>query len=217
MGLNLFGALMPLEERFTGLFCEQASRILEAAQELRAIVVEDADIAEHVARIRAIEAAADGVARKVFIAANRTFNAPIDREDILTLGHELDDAVDLIEDTAKGIARYDVHRFPPELVSMTEGIVACAQRLREVMPHLDSLTRDHQRIFALCGEIGRIEGEADESFDRALNNLRAQLRSGEIDTIAYLDRKELYELVESVVDKCDDIANALQAVTTKHV
>lgn len=217
MGLNLFAALMPPEERFTGLFCEQALRIVEAAQELRAIVVEDADIDEHVARIRAIETAADGVARKVFIAANRTFNAPIDREDILALGHELDDAVDLIEDTAKGIARYDVHKFPAELVSMCNGIVECAQRLREVMPYLDSLTRDHKKIFALCGEIGRIEGEADDAFDRALTHLRTQLRAGEIDTIAYLDRKELYELVESVVDKCDDIANTIQAVTTKHV
>ena len=55
---------------------------------------------------------ADVAARKVFVAANRTFNAPIDREDILQLAHELDDAVDLIEDTAKGIARYEVHAMP---------------------------------------------------------------------------------------------------------
>jgi len=217
VGLNLFAALMPPEERFTGLFIEQASRILEAAQELRVMIVEDADIERHVAAIRAIEMAADAVARKVFIAANRTFNAPIDREDILALGHELDDAVDLIEDTAKCIARYDVHLFPPEVMQMTDGIVACAERLRDVMPYLDSLTRDHRKIFDLCGEIGKIEGEADDAFDRALTNLRAQLRSGEIETIAYLDRKELYELVESVVDKCDDIANAIQSVTTKHV
>jgi len=217
VGLNLFGALMPLEERFTGLFCEQASRILEAAQELRAMIVEGSDLERRVAAIRAIETAADAVARKVFVAANRTFNAPIDREDILALGHELDDAVDLIEDTAKVIARYDVHHFPPELVQMADSIVACAERLREVMPYLDSLTRDHRTIFKLCGEIGTIEGEADDAFDRALTNLRARLRAGEIDTIAYIDRKELYELVESVVDKCDDIANALQAVTTKHV
>ncbi len=217
MGLNLFGALMPPEERFTGLFCEQASRILEAATELRTMITAGADIERHVAAIRAIEKAADVVVRRIFLAANRTFNAPIDREDILSLGRELDDAVDLIEDTAKGIARYDVRRFPPELVRMADGIVACAERLREVMPYLDSLTRDHRKIFKLCGEIGEIEGEADDAFDQALTDLHAQLRAGEIDIVAYVDRKELYELVENVVDKCDDIANAIQAVTTKHV
>ena len=138
MALNLFGRLMPPEESFTALFCEQALRILEAAQELRRMIVDDADIGLHVAAIRDIEMKADVVARKVFIAANRTFNAPIDREDILALAHVLDDAVDLIEDTAKGIARYDVHRLPAEMRAMADAIVDSAERLRKVMPYLDS-------------------------------------------------------------------------------
>ena len=217
MALNLFGRLMPVEESFTILFCEQASHILDAAKELRTMIVEDADIAAHVASIREIETKADVAARKVFIAANRTFNAPIDREDILQLAHELDDAVDLIEDTAKGIARYDVHSMPAEMHEMADAIVESAERLRKVMPYLDSVTRDHREIFALCQEIGQIEGRADDSFDQGLTKLRAQVRDREIDTLAYLDRKELYELVEHVVDKCDDIANAVQSITAKHV
>ena len=217
MALNLFGRLMPVEETFTALFCEQAMHILEAAKELRTMIVDDADISAHVVSIRDIETRADVAARKVFIAANRTFNAPIDREDILQLAHELDDAVDLIEDTAKGIARYEVHGMSLQMRDMADAIVASAERLRKVMPYLDSVARDHKEIFALCQEIGDIEGRADDSFDQGLTQLRAQLRAGEIDTIAYLDRKELYELVENVVDKCDDIANAVQSITAKHV
>ena len=208
---------MPREESFTTLFCEQAARILDAAQELRTMIVEDADIDRHVAAIRDIEMAADAVARKVFIAANRAFNAPIDREDLLELAHVLDDAVDLIEDTAKGIARYEVHKFPSEMHAIADAIVECAERLKKVMPFLDSVTSDHRKIFALCEEIGHIEGRADDQFDRGLTGLRVQLRAGEIDTVAYLDRKELFELVEDVVDKCDDIANIVQSITAKHV
>jgi uncharacterized protein Yka (UPF0111/DUF47 family) len=217
MALNLFGRLMPVEEPFTVLFCEQASHILDAAKELRTMIVDDVDIAAHVASIREIETKADVAARKVFMAANRTFNAPIDREDILHLAHELDDAVDLIEDTAKGIARYDVHQMPVEMHEMANAIVESAERLRKVMPYLDSVTRDYRQIFAICEEIGQIEGRADDSFDHGLTRLRAQVRDHEIDTLAYLDRKELYELVENVVDKCDDIANAVQSITAKHV
>lgn len=217
MPLNLFSRLMPTEEAFTPLFCEQAKCIEEAARELRQMIVEDADIPRHVASIRRIEQAADEVVRKVFLAANRTFNAPIDREDILVLGHVLDDAVDLIEDTAKGIARYEVHQLPAEMRDMADAVVECAELLSKVMPCLDSVTRDHQTIFALCGEVGRIEGRADDSFDQGLTRLRAQLRAGELDTIGYLDRKELFELIEEVVDKCDDIANAVEAITAKHV
>jgi predicted phosphate transport protein (TIGR00153 family) len=181
------------------------------------MIVGDADLAQHVASIGRIERAADEVARKVFLAANRTFNAPIDREDILALGHVLDDAVDLIEDTAKGIARYDVRALPVEMHDMGASVVECAELLHKVMPYLDSVTRDHRTIFALCEEVGRIEGRADDSFDQGLTRLRAQLRTGELDTIGYLDRKELLELLEEVVDKCDDIANAVQTITAKHV
>jgi len=217
MALNVFGRLMPPEASFTKLFCEQAACIVEAAHALRTMIVDDADAGRLVAEIRAIEATADSVARKVFVAANRTFNAPIDREDIITLAHVLDDAVDLIEDTAKGIARYEVRQLAPEMRAMADAVVECAERLRKVMPYLDSLTRDHRTIFAICEEIGLIEGRADESFDQGLTNLRAQVRAGEVDTIGYIDRKEIYELVENVVDKCDDIANSIQSITAKHV
>ena len=168
------------------------------------------------AKIRAIEMAADSVARDIFIGANRTFNAPIDREDILVLAHVLDDAVDLIEDTAKGIQRYGVRDFPAEMRAMANAVVEAAGVLQKVMPFLDSVARDHRTISALCEQVGQIEGRADESFDLGLTRLRAQLRAGEVDTIGYIDRKELYELIENVVDKCDDVANAVQSITAKH-
>ena len=216
MSLNLFSRLMPAEVAFTPLFCEQAQCILQAAKELRQMIAEDVPAEQHVATIREIEMAADAVARRVFVGANRTFNAPIDREDILELAHVLDDCVDLIEDTAKGIQRYGVREFPVEMRAMADAMVEAAGVLREVMPFLDSVAKDHKAVSALCEQVGQIEGRADASFDLGLTRLRAQLRAGEVDTIGYIDRKELYELIENVVDKCDDVANAIQSITAKH-
>ena len=217
MALNIFGRLLPRDESFTALFCEQTQRIGEAALELNALLRADAAIDARVASIRAIEMAADSVAKKIFVGANRTFNAPIDREDILALAHALDDTVDLIEDTAKAVQRYGVRDFGSEMHAMGDAVVECAEVLRQVMPYLDSITRDYKTIFELCERIGQIEGRADESFDGALVRLHRELRSGAIETIDYIDRKELYELVENVVDRCDDVANAVQSITTKHV
>jgi predicted phosphate transport protein (TIGR00153 family) len=216
MPLNLFSRLMPAQEAFTPLFCEQAQRIVEAAEQLRQMIGEDILPERHVAIIREIEMAADAVARKIFIGANRTFNAPIDREDILALAHLLDDCVDLIEDTAKGIQRYGVRGFPAEMRAMADAVVEAASVLQKIMPSLDSIAKEHQVISALCEQVGQIEGRADASFDVGLTRLRAQLRAGEVDTIGYIDRKELYELIENVVDKCDDVANAIQSITAKH-
>ena len=217
MSLNLFRRLMPPEEAFTPLFCEQARCIVEAAGELRRMIVEGAPAEPHVSTIRAIETAADGVARKIFIGANRTFNAPIDREDIMALAHIMDDCVDLIEDTAKGIQRYGVRDFPAEMRAMADAVVEAGTVLRKVMPFLDSVAKDHKAISVLCEEVGRIEDRADASLDLGLTRLRAALGAGELDTIGYIDRKELYELIENVVDKCDDVANVIQSITAKHV
>src|SRR5262245_26463398 len=118
MPLNLFGRLMPPNEDFTKLFCEQAGHIVKAAEELRRLIAGDAAVDAHVAAIRAIEMDADGVARAIFAGANRTFNAPIDREDIVALAHDQDDIVDQIEDTAKGIQRYGVRSFDADMHAM---------------------------------------------------------------------------------------------------
>jgi uncharacterized protein len=217
MALNLFGPLMPREEAFTPLFCEQAQHILRAAEQLRQMIGEENPAAQHVAAIRDIEMAADAVARTIFVRANRTFNAPIDREDILALAHLLDDCVDLIEDTAKEIQRYEVRAFPAEMFAMADAVVEAAGVLQKVMPLLDSIARDNRTIFALCEQVGQIEGRADDSLDRGLTHLRQGVRTGEVDTIGYIDRKELYEHIENVVDKCDDVANAIQSITAKHV
>jgi uncharacterized protein Yka (UPF0111/DUF47 family) len=85
------------------------------------------------------------------------------------------------------------------------------------MPFLDSITRNHKAIFTLCEQIGNVEQSADEAFDAGLTRIRRELGAGTLDPIGYLDRKELYELVERVVDKCDDVANVVQTVTAKHV
>src|SRR5258705_13157031 len=76
MAFNLFGFLMPAEEAFTPLFCEQAQCIVQAAAELRQMLADDTSGEQrHVATIREIEMAADAVARRIFIGANRTSNA----------------------------------------------------------------------------------------------------------------------------------------------
>jgi predicted phosphate transport protein (TIGR00153 family) len=209
---------MPPEMSFTSLFCEQANCIASAAEELRDMVGErQVGIEAHIASIRAIETQSDAVVRQIFVSANRTFNAPIDREDILVLAHELDDVVDLIEDTAKGIQRYKLSTFPEEMRSMVTAVVESAELLRKAMPFLDSITRDYREIYAICQRIGQIEEQADESFDAALSRIHGDLRAGRLDTIGYLDQKELYEWIERVVDKCDDVANQIQTITAKHV
>ena len=214
MALNLFSRLMPPEKSFTSLFCEQAGCIVDAAEELRDMVgPRQVGVEAHIASIRTIETKSDAGVRQIFLSANRTFNAPIDREDILALGHAAAAVVDLIEDTDKGIQRYALTEFGAEMQTMVNAVVESAELLKKAMPFLDSISRDYRQIYAICQRIGEIEEHADESFDAALSRIRSELRAGLLDAIGYLDQKELYEWIERAVDMRDDVANQLQTIT----
>jgi uncharacterized protein len=217
MRLNLFGFLMPKEAAFIDLFGEQSRLVITAAVELKGLIDGEGGLNDRFAAIHRIEGEADAVTKQIFLAAGHTFNAPIDRENILGLAHELDDIVDLIEETAKEIKRYEVRSFSEEMRVMADAVSRTAGLLHQAIPLLESVTREHQRIASLCEEVGRVEGEADTCFDEGLTRLRAQARAGEIDTLAYIDLKEIFEHLEDVVDKCDDVANLLLTITAKHV
>src|SRR6185436_583107 len=131
MVLGLIRRLMPRAVNFTPLFCDQARLIGLAAAELRRVVNGPGMQPGDLTRISAIEVEADRIARNIFLAANRTFNAPLDREDILLLAHDLDDVVDLIEDAAKAIDRAALKTFPEGVKAIARAIVDSADVLRE--------------------------------------------------------------------------------------
>src|SRR6185436_1544068 len=137
MVLGLIRRLMPRAVDFTPLFCEQARLIGLAADELQRVVNGAGMQPGDLARISAIEVQADGIARKIFLAANRTFNAPLDREDILLLAHDLDDVTDLMEDAAKSIDRAGLKTFPVGVKVVAEAIGECAEVLGRTLPLLD--------------------------------------------------------------------------------
>ncbi len=217
MGLNLFGFLMPRQERFVPLFCEHWTSVCHAAEALARLVGSPASAATEVAAIRRLETEADRTARAIFVAANRTFNAPIDREDIVTLAHVLDDVIDGIEDAAKTLERDTPGAFPEEVVPIVAAIRQACGVINEALPLLDTSSRNAQRIFGLCEQVAQIEGQVDERFDTGMTRLHAALRAGQLDVPRYLDGKEVLEQLEAVVDLCDDVANAIETITVKHV
>ena len=166
MSLNLFSRLMPAEEAFTPLFCEQAKCVLRrcraaAGDDRRRTIPPKTARCDH-SRDR------DGGGRGG--AQDLRRRQPDVQRAHRSRGHPeprplLDDCVDLIEDTAKGIQRYGVRGFPADMRAMAHAVVEAAAVLQKVMPLLDSIAKDHRTISALCEQVGQIEGRADASFD----------------------------------------------------
>ncbi|MGQ9371990.1 DUF47 domain-containing protein [Azospirillum sp. ST 5-10] len=214
MVLRLFRALMPKEERFVEHFAAHAQRLVAAADALAALMAAPAgEQAARAAEIGAIESEADAITRETIIALHRAFITPFDRSDIHALINALDDAVDLMEEVAENAALYGVDRFDRHMQAFGGEIQKAARVLADVMPLLSDITRNAERITGLCDEVGKIESQADRLLRTALSELIAERP----DTIAFLGRKEVYDLLEAVTDRCANVADVIEGIVLDNV
>ncbi|HEY0835780.1 MAG TPA: DUF47 family protein [Azospirillum sp.] len=213
MFLRLVRAMMPREESFIGHFCDHSERIVEAATALHDLFDHEGDPAAALERIVLAERAADAVTKRTLQAIHRTFITPFDRSDIHALITAMDDTVDLIEETAQRIVIYGVTDFTPEMRQMADAACRCAALLREAMPLLGAINRHVNHLNRASVEISRIEDETDELLRHCLRRLHAE----EADPKRFVVLKEIYELLEQIIDHCDDVANVIDGVVIEHV
>lgn len=214
MALKFIRSLMPKEERFVANFSAHADRLVAASAALIAMM--KAPPEEREARFKdicAIESQADTIARETLIALHRAFITPFDRSDIHALITAQDDTVDLLEDVARHAELYQITHFSPRMLELAELIQTGAKLLAEAIPLLTDVNRNVERINGLCEKIGRIESDADDVLHHALSELIAERP----ETITFLGRKEVYEMLEAVTDRCDDVADLIEGILLDHV
>ncbi|AWK89866.1 DUF47 domain-containing protein [Azospirillum thermophilum] len=214
MLLRAFRSLMPKEERFVDHFLAQARHIADAAKALDAVM--QADPEERPARIAAlkrVEKDADRVAKEAGRGLHRAFITPFDRSDILALINALDDAIDLMDEVPRHAALYGIESFDEPMHRFVVLIGQQAELLVELMPLLGAIARNAERIGQLCGRISDIEDEADNILREALQSLIKERP----EMIAFLGRREVYEMLEAVTDRCDDVGDLVEGITLDQV
>lgn len=211
---RLIRSLMPKEERFIEHFVAHGGRIKAAAEALAALMA--APVSERAARVadlKRIEKEADQIGRQTVIGLHRAFITPFDRSDILALSNALDDAVDLIEEVGIQADLYQLTEFDGFMTQLSDRILRCAEKVCELIPLLNDINKNATRINGLCESISSVEGEADDILRQALQKLVADRP----DTIQFFGRKEVYELLEAVTDRCDDVADVIEGIMLDHV
>ena len=213
--LRWFHALMPKEERFFELFARHSQAVLAGAKALRAMLEGGAAVESNCRIVMEREGDADNVTRDVLIAVRRTFITPFDRGSIRELITSMDNSVDQMQKTAKTVALFDVREFTPEMRQMGDAIVKCAGLTREAVPLLRAMSQHAGRISQLTEQISQIEGEADELHDVGLKSLYRT--KGKVDPMAFFVGNEIYDHLEKVVDRFDDVANVMHGIVIEHV
>ena len=205
------GRLLPREGRFFDFFNEHAGHAVLAAAELKALL---ADLSELEARRRNIERhekQADQITHHTMQLLHQTFITPLDRDEIHQLITTMDDVLDLMEDIAQCLFLYDVRAVTPEAQRLAEICVACTEKVRDAVAKLESMD-NADAILKLCAEIDRLETDADYVMRSAM----AKLFREEPDAKEIIKHKEIYQLLESVTDKCEDVANLIEGIVLEN-
>ena len=210
----MFSNLMPREGKFFELFDQHAERIAQGSRELAALMTDYGDPAARERRIEAIDAiekAADRITHETIALLHKTFITPFDRESIHQLISQMDDILDLIQDVAESAMLYDLQRVTPEAQQLAELNQMCCDRVRTAVGLLSSM-ENADAILKLCGEIDRLESDAD----RVMRSAMSKLFRDEADVRQLIKLKAIYELLESVSDKCEDVANVIEGVVLEN-
>ena len=211
--LGWFRALMPKEEAFFELFTRHARVTLAGAQALRALLKGHDDVVRCCSEIIKRENEADEITREVMTALRKTFITPLDRGDIKDLITSMDDSIDQMNQTAKVISLFELRSFEEHMQEMGDIIVQAAQLMMDAVPLLSSLGRHSARLNSLTEEMIRLEEQADQLHDQG----RKQLFLNEKDAIAFVIGTEVYEHLETVVDRFEDVANEISGIVIENV
>jgi len=200
--------LIPREERFFSLFVEDAANVLGAARLFEAMLRTYDAPEERAREIRDAEHRGDEISHDIGHRLEATFVTPFDREEIYALISGLDDVLDYVEECADTFVLYRIEAPTAVAVQQASIIVRQCEQLHDALSHL----RGFKGLDKYWIEVHRLENEGDALARKAI----ADLFSGGADPLEVIRWKDIYALLESTIDKCEDVANIIERITIKH-
>jgi len=205
----MFG-LIPREMEFYTLFNQSAKLLLDAGKLLHEVVVDFRDLPEKAQRMERLEHDADQVTHEIIARLNKTFITPLDREDIHELATTLDDVMDFIEEVTEHLILFRVKEPTLQFKALAEVVAKQVEEINKMVPRLKDLK--HAQILQHCIEVNRLENQAD----RLLREAVAELFDRGGDPLMVMKWRELYALLETATDKCEDVADVIEGIFLKN-
>ena len=211
----MFGRLMPREGKYFDLFNSHAELIALGGKALSNMIGALVDHPEkaplYAEEIDTLERKADAITHDTLAQLHTAFITPFDRDEIHQLINGMDDILDIMQDVAESMSLYDINRVPPEakvMAVVTENCCICVRSVVKLLHSMDNAPA----ILKLCHEINELESEADRSLRSAMSKIFRE----EPDVREVVKLKEIYELLESVTDRCKDVASTVEAIVLEN-
>ena len=206
---------MPQEGKFFDLFNAHAEQVVLGSKTLVNMLTvfnqSDEEAAKLCDLIDEVEGQADSITHETMRQLHKSFITPLDREEIHLLITNLDGILDLIQDAAHTVSLYNIRHITAESIRLSELILACAERVQKAVRLLHSMDNAVE-ILKLCHEIDQLESEAY----REMRGAMSRLFRDEPDVRELIKFKAIYELLETVTDRCEDVANIIEGIVLEN-
>jgi predicted phosphate transport protein (TIGR00153 family) len=209
-----FQALLPRKHQFFDMFEAHAQTLSAGAAALTRLLQGGAGMDQHIREITEREDEADTITREVKRSVRRSFLPPFDRGSITSLISAMDDAIDEMLHTARATGLYELSEFPPEMRDMGAIIVDSARLLAEAMPLLRNIHANAARLHELTGRLVRLEDQADDIHAKGLKT--AFKTHGATNPMGFIVARELFNHLERVIDRFEDVANEIDGLVIDH-
>lgn len=212
---RLIASLAPKSDNYFTLFNELAACTVKGAKILATMssVRDPAAFDQLFNQITKTEGEADEVTKKIFLSLHKTFITPFDRWEIKDLAMALDDMIDYMEDIPQRARLYGTGTFTPEMAALGQITLRATEKVQEAVLLLSDMN-NAQRILKACHEITEIESDADRVMRAGMERLFAEEVT---DARALIRSKELYELFEDAVDRCEDAADVIHGLVLERI
>ncbi|MDA8432170.1 MAG: DUF47 family protein [Nitrospiraceae bacterium] len=202
--------LFPKEIDFFEIFDRTSLNITKAASLLVELMENFDSLEARAKEIHEVEQDSDMLTHDIMKKLNKTFITPIDREDLYSLASRMDDVIDLIWAVADRIAVFKIRESTPEAVVMSKDLLTTAEVMHKAIKKLKE--KNYAHVQEYCIEINRLENRIDRGFRDALGRLFDEVK----DPVLIIKWKEVYEHLEDASDRCEDVANVLEAIVLKY-
>lgn len=200
--------MIPRDEKYFALLNQLASKVSEGGEIFVRIFKDFANHVRYGEQIKGIELECDDLAGKIIQKLNSSFITPIDREDVYLLTTELDDVIDLINDIARRMVIYDVPAPRPEASEIAGLLARATVELQDAF----TLLEHHEDLGERCRTIRQLEKRADSLYSDAVRKLFREEKNP-IEVVKWMS---IYEELENSIDRCKDVAEALESVVVKN-
>jgi predicted phosphate transport protein (TIGR00153 family) len=204
-------SLIPKEKKFFVLFEQGTQNAVKIAQQLKDMVHIWENVKERVGMINDLEHQGDAITHQIFDQLHRSIITPFDREDIALLAHSLDDVADFVHAAADAMLLYKIERPTNRAKELADIVVQAVAEVEKAVSEMhDRIGR--KQLLKRCVEINRLENIGDNVYRSAM----AELFDDSTNYNSLIKWREIYNHMESVIDRCEDIANILEGVAIKY-